>query len=703
MIINQGFVKKLALVLLLSSFGVQCSTLAQGTAFTYQGRLNDTANPVNGSYDLRFALYDSASQGTLVVGPLTNSAVSVNNGLFTVTLDFGQNVFSGPNRWLEIGVRTNGNGSFSTLDPRQNLTAAPYAITAGNLTGPVPPNSLLGSYPQQIIFNNSANVFSGNGAGLSNVNASSLNGFGYCNLPCYWNLTGNAGITPGVDFLGTTDNQPLMLKVNNVAALNIIPGLSLPNIVAGYGAIKPPVLGANVSGVVIAGGGAPSAGFSGLGGGDFMAAFDDDGVIGGGFGNKVGTDNGNRNDAAFATVGGGIFNGAANFGATVAGGASNLAGGSRSVVAGGNGNQATGDYSSVGGGLSNTGSALNATVSGGSQNLSSGTNATVGGGFGNTSSGFGAVVSGGYQSFSTGINSTVGGGYLNRSGSDYATVSGGADNTSSNLFAVVSGGDFNVSGGYASTVPGGYLNLAAADYSFAAGNRAKAIHQGSFVWADSQNANFASTGNDQFCVRAQGGLQVSPNTSAFFGNQTRQMINLWGTQYGIGVQNNTVYFRSDFNFSWFKGGVHNDAVFNPGTGGKELMRLDSAGNLNISGAFGSLSDRNAKENFQPVSVRQILDKVAALPLTRWNYKEDKAHEHIGPMAQDFYAAFAVGLDERHITTVDEGGVSLAAIQGLNQKVEELRAELNRRDAETTELKAHLEALERKILNSTATH
>ncbi|HZR16880.1 MAG TPA: tail fiber domain-containing protein [Verrucomicrobiae bacterium] len=700
---KRRFVKKLALVLLCSSFGVPCSMVAQGTAFTYQGRLNDAVNPANGSYDLRFAIYDSASQGTLLAGPLTNSATAVNNGLFTVTIDFGQNVFSGPIRWLEIGVRTNGNGSFSTLDPRQNLTAAPYAITAGNLTGPVPPNSLLGSYPQQVIFNNSANVFSGNGAGLSSVNATSLNGFGYCNLPCYWNLTGNAGTTPGVDFLGTTDNQPLMLKVNNVVALNIIPGLSLPNIVAGYGAVKPPVLGANVSGVVIAGGGAPSAGFSGLGGGDFMAAFDDDGVIGGGFGNKVGTDNGDRNDAAFATVGGGIFNGAANFGATVGGGAANLAGGSRAVVAGGNGNQAMGDYSFVGGGFSNTGSGVNATVSGGSQNVGSGTNSTVSGGYGNTSSGFGAVVSGGYQSLSTGIESTVGGGYLNQSSSDYATVSGGFQNTSSNLVATVGGGNNNVSGGYASTVPGGYLNLASGDYSFAAGNRAKAIHQGSFVWADSQNANFNSTANDQFCLRAQGGLQFSTNTSAFFGTQTRQMLNLWGTQYGIGVQTLTLYCRSDGDFSWFKGGVHNDGVFNPGAGGKEMMRLDSAGNLNIAGTFGSLSDRNVKENFQPVSAREILDKVAALPLTRWNYKEDKAHEHIGPMAQDFYAAFAVGLDERHITTVDEGGVSLAAIQGLNQKVEELKAELNRRDAETSELKAHLEALERKILDSATTH
>ena len=65
-----------------------------------------------------------------------------------------------------------------------------------------------------------------------------------------------------------------------------------------------------------------------------------------------------------------------------------------------------------------------------------------------------------------------------------------------------------------------------------------------------------------------------------------------------------------------------------------------------------------------------MKKVAALPITRWNFKQDKGIEHIGPMAQDFYEAFEVGMDDRHIATVDEGGVALAAIQGLNQKLDE---------------------------------
>ena len=103
----------------------------QGTAFTYQGRLNDGANPASGSYDLKFTIFNVDTGGVQVLDPLTNSAVGVSNGLFTVTLDFGAGVFDGAARWLEIGVRPEAAGDFATLSPRQALTASPYAIFAG--------------------------------------------------------------------------------------------------------------------------------------------------------------------------------------------------------------------------------------------------------------------------------------------------------------------------------------------------------------------------------------------------------------------------------------------------------------------------------------------------------------------------------------------------------------------------------------------
>jgi len=72
---------------------------AQGTAFTYQGRLNDGGSPANGSYDLTFTLFGVNAGGVAIAGPVTNSAVALSNGLFTTTVGLG-NVFTGASNWL---------------------------------------------------------------------------------------------------------------------------------------------------------------------------------------------------------------------------------------------------------------------------------------------------------------------------------------------------------------------------------------------------------------------------------------------------------------------------------------------------------------------------------------------------------------------------------------------------------------------------
>jgi len=102
-----------------------------GTAFTYQGQLKSGGNPVNGTCDFQFTLYDAASGGTSL-GTQTKTGVSVTNGLFTIPdLDFGAGAFQGDARWLQIAVRCPaGSGSYTTLTPRQPLTAAPYSLYA---------------------------------------------------------------------------------------------------------------------------------------------------------------------------------------------------------------------------------------------------------------------------------------------------------------------------------------------------------------------------------------------------------------------------------------------------------------------------------------------------------------------------------------------------------------------------------------------
>jgi photosystem II stability/assembly factor-like uncharacterized protein len=154
------------------------SALAQGTAFTYQGQLTAGGGPASGSYDFTFALFNNSSTNSGQVGvTLTNLDLGVTNGLFTVTLDFGES-FPGASRWLSIGVRTNGGGSFTALNPLQELTPTPYAIytanagsvAASNINGTLPPNDL----PANVITNDASGVmingiFTGSGSGLTNV------------------------------------------------------------------------------------------------------------------------------------------------------------------------------------------------------------------------------------------------------------------------------------------------------------------------------------------------------------------------------------------------------------------------------------------------------------------------------------------------------------------------------------------------------
>src|ERR1051325_8149762 len=132
------------LLLAFSTLHASRSTLfAQGTAFTYQGRLNVGGEATNGVYDFTFTLFGLSSGGSAVAGPVTNAAVGVTNGLFTTALDLGAK-FPGADRWLEIGARSNGLGAFTTLSPRQKLTPTPYAIFAGTASN-VPAGSIASS------------------------------------------------------------------------------------------------------------------------------------------------------------------------------------------------------------------------------------------------------------------------------------------------------------------------------------------------------------------------------------------------------------------------------------------------------------------------------------------------------------------------------------------------------------------------------
>ncbi len=324
------------------------------------------------------------------------------------------------------------------------------------------------------------------------------------------------------------------------------------------------------------------------------------------------------------------------------------------AVGGGRHNTASDSYAIVGGGHYNTASGLSAIVGGGGHNTASGGYATVGGGHYNTVSGLEATVSGGYSNSASTYWATVGGGEHNRATGEDATVGGGNSNTASGRSATVSGGGYNeVSGNYAfvgggynnivsgdyATVPGGSENVAQGDYSFAAGRRARAYNAGCFVLTDSVDAYEDCVNDNRFVFRV---------TNAFY-----------------------IWTKAD----------HSAGVLLP-TGGS---------------AWSSLSDRNVKENFQPVDGEDLLARLARVPILTWNYKaQDPSIRHMGPMAQDFYAAFGLGEDDRHISTIDADGVALAAIQALYQQNRQLRAENDELKARVNDLEARLAALEAAI-------
>lgn len=138
------------------------------------------------------------------------------------------------------------------------------------------------------------------------------------------------------------------------------------------------------------------------------------------------------------------------------------------------------------------------------------------------------------------------------------------------------------------------------------------------------------------------------------------------------------------------------AVFVGGSGGTGLCTF------NGSAGWSCTSDRNKKENFREVDARMILEALAKLPITRWNMKGDaNKTPHIGPTAQDFYAAFGLGEDDKTINAADAQGVALAAIKGLyqeNQALKAQNAELARRMGELEAQMAGIQAMQAKLAN-----
>jgi hypothetical protein len=359
--------------------------------------------------------------------------------------------------------------------------------------------------------------------------------------------------------------------------------------------------------------------------------------LGGGYQNVAG--------GSYSVVGGGEHNQACDGWSTIAGGFGNAVSGSGDTndydgfIGGGENNVVTGNDtdSAVVAGKNNTVSVAESAIVGGASNSVAATFSLVGGGESNTIAAggdHGAIVSGKQNNLS-GEYGFIGAGLSNTVSGEGAYIAAGGYNNVSGEGAVIDGGFNNTANGNFATIPGGYVNSAAGTYSFAAGARASAAQTGTFVWSDGSDGDTILTSSRayQFLARASGGVKFWTNAASTVG-----------------------------------------ATLAPG-----------------SGTWASASDRNLKTDVARIDDAAVLDKVAALPIERWSYKSERGVRHVGPMAQDFYAAFGVGEDDKHITSIDEDGVALAAIKALHAENARLRAQLARYRATTDARLARLTA------------
>lgn len=488
---------------------------ALGTVITYQGALTNGGQPANGAYDFRFRLFDAASNGTQVGADVTLNDATVTAGIFTAQLGFGD-VFNNTQLYLEIAVRPGADGgAYTVLAPRQRLTAAPYA----NYARKAPWSGLLG-VPAGFADNvdNDTQYGAGNGLVLANgvfavntgviqqrvsgacaagssIRTINQDGTVVCEIDDTasggaWSLAGNASTNPATQFLGTTDNVAMELRVDNRRALRIEPTYTAPNspaspnIIGGYPANS---AAAGIVGAVVAGGG--SNGYVN----QVLASY---GTVGGGLKNRAG-------DVAAATSA-----------ATVAGGFDNLASGSSSTVSGGRSNLAAKDYDAVGGGLSNQATGSYATVGGGQNNQATGANATIAGGYLATATSSYATVGGGSGNDATGNSSTIAGGYSNAASAWGATVSGGSGNVASADYAATGGGGDNRATGAYAFVGGGSGNRAMADSSSVLGGRdASARLYGQTAYA---SGSFANPGDAQASVYVLRNRTINASTTELF-------------------------------------------------------------------------------------------------------------------------------------------------------------------------------------------
>jgi hypothetical protein len=689
--------------------------------------------------------------------PATAVNVAVSSGLFTVTLGntnlanmtaIPATVFTDePGLQLQIWFN-DGVSGFAMLSPLQNLTPTPYAVealnasSASNLTGALPVAQLSGTLapaqlPAGVVTNNETNVVLNtvtiNGGldlpGVATIYAGgnslmSVNGLGDF----------FAGLAAGhLDTSGVGNNTALgdnALSLNATGYYNTAVGNGALDL--NTGGLANTALGASAlysnSGNDNTAMGTGALGSNTSGSGNTAAGYQAMLMNTNGSWNTAEGFNALYNNTGTGNIGLGYQAGynITSGGSNIDIGSPGLAG-DTNIIRIGTGQSSTyiaGILNGNGSGLTSINAAEVTSLNTGYGNFYLGlAGDTTSSGYYNTAIGFYALsynTSGGDNTAigDFALNSNVTGSDNTAIGNDAMTIGQyGSTNTVVGSYALYydNTGSGNTAIGYAAMSFLGVGNYAGGTGNIALGDDAGISYQNN----ESDNIDIGSegvTGENRTIhlgtqgtqtttylsgnVLLNGGLNVDQNGQNS-GNIYSNALT-FGVSSGEGIGSDRVSGRSDsYGLDFYtdfnkrmtiqQGGDVGIGNTNPG----ELFVVGTGGAYCNGTSWVNGSDRNSKRDFTAVNPVEVLAKISALPISEWQYKVDAAEvRHIGPMAQDFHAAFGLnGGDDKHISTVDEGGVALAAIQGLNQKLETENQEKN---AKIRELEARLNQLEKTV-------